>query len=75
MHVDSEKTKRFLKGSTGGRILRNPVWDYFEKLENRSCCTTCGFSLTGFNTSSLIKHLENRHADTYREYSEKYQIA
>ena len=75
MHVDSEKSKRFHKGSTGGRLLRNPVWDYFEKLEKQSCCTTCGFSLTCFNTSSLINHLENRHADTYREYSEKYQIA
>jgi hypothetical protein len=52
MHVDGEKSKRFHKGSPGGRLLRNPVWDYFVKLENRSSCTTCGFSLTGFNTSN-----------------------
>ena len=75
VHVDCEKVKKPHKGSTGGRLLRNPVWDYFVKLDNRSSCMTCGFSLVGYNTSSLIKHLENRHIDTYIQYREKYQIA
>ena len=75
MHGDNERVQRTHKGSTGGRLLRNPVWDYFVKLDNRSSCLTCGFSLVGYNTSSLIKHLENKHEDTHREYREKYQIA
>ena len=56
VHVDSEKVKKPHKGSTGGRLLRNPVWDYFVKLDNRSSCITCGFSLVGYNTSSLIRY-------------------
>ena len=75
VHMNSYKVKKIHKGSTGGRLLRNPVWDYFVKLDNRSSCNKCGFSLMGYNTSSLIKHLENRHMDTYMEYREKYEVA
>ena len=58
-----------------GRLLRNPVWDYFIKQDNRSSCITCGFSLLGYSTSTCIKHLENRHPGIYAEYWKKYQVA
>ena len=73
--VNTYNSKRTHKGSTGGRLLRNPVWDYFVRVEENSGCSTCGFTLVGHNTSSLIKHLENRHPTVHAEYREKYQIA
>ena len=71
--TDWEKTRKPQKKE--GRLLRNPVWDYFLKLENRSDCMTCGFSSGGYNTSTLIKHLETRHPGIYAEYRQKYHIA
>ena len=71
--TDQDTTKKPQRKE--GRLLRNPVWDYFIKQDNRSSCLTCGFSLLGKHTSSLIKHLENRHPGTYAEYWKKYQVA
>jgi len=70
---DWDKTKKPQRKE--GRLLRNPVWDYFIKQDNRSSCITCGFSLLGYSTSTCIKHLENRHAGIYAEYLKKYQAA
>ena len=75
LEVNTYNMKRAHKGSTGGRLLRNPVWDYFVRMEGNSGCSTCGFTLVGHNTSSLIKHLENRHPAVHAEYREKYRIA
>ena len=59
---------------------RSPIWDYFTVTEDTRYvhCNSCndkiscgGKTTKTFNTTNLVYHLKNKHAEQYSEYQKK----
>ena len=59
---------------------RSPIWEYFKVAEDSRyvLCNSCnekvsrgGKTTKTFNTTNLVYHLKNKHAEQYSEYKKK----
>ena len=57
------------------RLLRNPIPDFFQQVEDSSNCKECPKKLKDKNPTTLQNHLKSFHKNSYKEFSEKIEDA